>query len=200
MKEMIVFFVILFSLPVTLIAREGDDMQTAEEIIRVMDLKPLPEEGGYYRETYRSDYGTNPANVFDVDADSDRNLSTAIYYLVSAGSFSAIHRIKSDEVFHFYAGDPIEMMQIDAEGNKSNIIMGNNVLEGQVPQVVVPRNGWQALRLVEGGSWALWGTTVAPGFEFEDFEVGTRKQMLQLFPQHEDDIIRFTRESHEKAH
>lgn len=178
----------------------GEGMATAEEIIKAMGLEPLPEEGGYYRETYRSDYGANQARMFGVDADSNRDLSTAIYYLVHTGSFSAIHRIKADEVFHFYAGDPIEMLQIDEEGNKKIITMGSDVLAGQEPQVVVPRNDWQALRLVEGGSWALLGTTVAPGFEFEDFEVGLREQMLELFPQHRDDIIRFTRESHEKAH
>ncbi|MCB0390951.1 MAG: cupin domain-containing protein [Bdellovibrionales bacterium] len=178
----------------------GEGMASAEDIIKAMDLKPLPEEGGYYRETYRSDYGTNPARLFGINADSDRNVSTAIYYLISKGSFSAIHRIKSDEIFHFYAGDPIEMLQIDEQGNKKIIIMGNDVLNGQEPQIVVPRNHWQALRLVEGGSWALMGTTVAPGFEFEDFEVGMREQMLELFPQHREDIIRFTRESHEKAH
>jgi len=181
-------------------AQGGEGMATAEEIIKAMGLEPLPEEGGYYRETYRSDYGANPAQVFGVDAESKRDLSTAIYYLIHAGSFSAIHRIKADEVFHFYAGDAVEMLQIDADGNKQIIKMGSNVLAGEEPQVVVPRNDWQALRLVEGGSWALLGTTVAPGFEFEDFEVGLREQMLELFPQHRDDIIRFTRESHEKAH
>ncbi|MCB0413373.1 MAG: cupin domain-containing protein [Bdellovibrionales bacterium] len=175
-------------------------MATAEDVIRIMDLKPLPEEGGYYRETYRSNYGRNTAQTFGTGGASERDLSTAIYYLVSEGSFSAIHRITSDEIFHFYSGDPIEMLQIDENGKMTITIMGSDVLNGEVPQVVVPRGVWQALRLVDGGKWALLGTTVSPGFEFEDFEVGTRKQMLEAFPQHRENIIRFTRDEHEKAH
>ena len=145
-------------------------MVAAKDIIEAMGLKPLPEEGGFYRETYRSDYGANPARTFGVDADTQRDLCTAIYYLIHTKSFSAIHRIKADEIFHFYAGDPVEMFQIDSKGNKSLTKMGSNVLEGEHPQVIVPRNDWQALKLVDGESWALLGTTVAPGFEFEDFE------------------------------
>lgn len=176
------------------------NMGTAEDVIRVMDLKPLPEEGGYYRETYRSDSGRNPASVLGIEANGMRSISTAIYYLVTANSFSAIHRIKSDEVFHFYAGDPVEMIQIDSAGNLQTFILGSDILAGQRPQIVVPRGVWQALRLVEGGSWGLMGTTVAPGFEFEDFEVGSREEMLEMFPQHSEDIIRFTRAKSEKAH
>ncbi|MCB0411574.1 MAG: cupin domain-containing protein [Bdellovibrionales bacterium] len=198
MKTMTALFIFLIS--GVCFATGGKEMPTAEDIIKAMDLKPLPEEGGYYRETYRSDYGTNSARVFGIDADSDRNISTAIYYLISKGSFSAIHRIKSDEVFHFYAGDPIEMIQIDESGKMEKFIMGPDVLSGQQPQVVVPRGVWQALRLVGDGSWGLLGTTVAPGFEFEDFEVGDRETMLELFPQHSEDIIRYTREPGEKAH
>lgn len=174
-------------------------MPTAQEIIEKLDLKPLPEEGGFYRETYRSDGEGLPATVFGISAETKRTISTAIYYMVTDGSFSAIHRIKSDEVFHFYGGDPIEMIQFDDDGNLTRFIMGHDVMNGQQPQVVVPRGVWQALRLVDGGRWALMGTTVAPGFEFEDFEVGTREQMLELFPQLSDDILRFTRETEDKG-
>lgn len=181
-------------------AMGGGKMPSAEEIIRAMDLKPLPEEGGYYRETYRSDYGSNSGRTFGLETDGQRDLNTAIYYLISEGSFSAIHRITSDEIFHYYTGDPVEMIQIHPDGQLERFIMGPDILEGHQPQVVVPRGSWQALRLVDGGKWCLMGTTVAPGFEFEDFEVGEREDMLKLFPQHESDIIRFTRESGEKAH
>lgn len=173
---------------------------TANEIIEMLDLRPLPEEGGYYRETYRSNIPSVPARTYGINSDTNRNVSTAIYYLVIPESFSALHRVKSDEIFHFYSGDPVEMIQIDQRGNLQRLTLGNDIAAGQSPQVVVPHGVWQALRLKDGGKWALMGTTVAPGFEFEDFEVGERESMLQQFPQHRDDIIRFSREPHEKAH
>ncbi|MBL7557638.1 MAG: cupin domain-containing protein [Bdellovibrionaceae bacterium] len=175
-------------------------MYEANEIIKRLDLKPLPEEGGYYRETYRSNYGDAPAKIFGIDSETNRTISTGIYYLVIPESFSALHRVKSDEMFHFYSGDPVEMIQIDQNGKLTRFTLGSDIFSGQEPQVVVPRGVWQALRLKAGGKWALMGTTVAPGFEFEDFEVGIREAMIQQFPQHQSDIIRFTREPNEKAH
>lgn len=175
-------------------------MVDAKEVIRLLDLKPLPEEGGYYRETYRGTAGHVPARLFGIDSNSSRSISTGIYYLVVPESFSALHRVKSDEMFHFYSGDPVEMIQIDAGGNIQRFTLGTDIFAGQSPQVVVPRGVWQALRLKHGGKWALMGTTVAPGFEFEDFEVGVRETMIQQFPHLSDDIIRFSREPNEKAH
>ena len=173
---------------------------TANEVIKALDLKPLPEEGGYYRETYRSEKINAPATVVGIPSNEQRAISTAIYYLVVPESFSALHRIKSDEVFHFYGGDPVEMIQIDEDGNISRYILGSDVLAGQHPQVVVKRNTWQGLKLQPGGKWALMGTTVSPGFEFADFEVGSREELKKQYPQHCDDILRFTREADEKAH
>jgi predicted cupin superfamily sugar epimerase len=194
MKLSVFITVALMALGFSSNAKGGEYMPSAQEIIEKLDLVPLPEEGGYYRETYRSEGEKLPAKTFGIDAESKRSISTAIYYLVSAESFSAIHRIKSDEVFHYYAGDPVEMIQFDDQGNLSRFILGNDILGGETPQVVVPKGVWQALRLVEGGQWALLGTTVAPGFEFEDFEVGTREKMTELFPHLSNDIQRFTRE------
>lgn len=173
---------------------------TAQEIIKKLDMKPLPEEGGYYRETYRGNAASLPARYFGIDATTDRSVSTAIYYMVIPESFSALHKVKSDEIFHFYGGDPVEMIQIHEDGKLERFTVGNNILAGEQPQVVVRRGVWQALRLKSGGKWALMGTTVAPGFEFEDFEVGYREQLIQEFPQLREDIIRFTREPNEKAH
>ncbi len=172
----------------------------ASDIIRKLDLKPLPEEGGYYRETYRSGVSGLQAQLFGIESNTSRNVCTAIYYLVIPESFSALHRVKSDEIFHFYSGDPVEMIQIDDNGTIERFTIGSDIMNGQVPQVVVRRGVWQALRLKHGGKWSLMGTTVAPGFEFEDFEIGTREMMLQQFPQLRDDIIRFSREPNEKAH
>jgi predicted cupin superfamily sugar epimerase len=175
-------------------------MIDAKDLIAKLDLKPLPEEGGYYRETYRSDSGRVPASAFNIDAQSTRVASTGIYYLVVPESFSALHRVKSDEMFHFYSGDPVEMIQIDEKGNLERFNIGPNIFAGEVPQVLVRRGVWQGLRLKTGGKWALMGTTVAPGFEFEDFEVGIRETLINQFPQLRNDIIRFTREPNEKAH
>lgn len=175
-------------------------MIRAKDIIAKLDLKPLPEEGGYYRETYRGNGVPISARIFGIDSDTTRCTSTGIYYLVVPESFSALHRVKSDEMFHFYSGDPAEMIQISPEGKIEKFILGSNFMNGESPQVLVRRGHWQGLRLRSGGKWALMGTTVAPGFEFEDFEVGHREEMLKLFPQHRNDIIRFTREPNEKAH
>lgn len=168
-------------------------MVTAQDMIKKLDLKPLPGEGGYYRETYRSEVSC--AVLLDLaSAPVNRNVSTAIYYLVTPDSFSTLHRVKSDEIFHFYSGDPVEMIQIDDAGNVTRQVLGSDVLKGEQPQVVVPKGVWQGTRLITGGKWALMGTTVAPGFEFEDFELGERQQMVKLFPQHREYIMKFTRE------
>ena len=175
-------------------------MSTAQDIIKKLDLKPLPEEGGYFRETYRGSQATLPAADYGIDSNSKRDISTAIYYVITKGSFSALHRVKSDEIFHFYSGDPVEMILIDESGRLSRFILGSNIMLGETPQVVVPRGVWQALMLKDGGSWALMGTTVAPGFEFEDFEIGDRESLTAQFPQLRDDIMRFTREPNAKVH
>jgi predicted cupin superfamily sugar epimerase len=175
-------------------------MIEAKELIAKLNLKPLPEEGGYYRETYRSDAGQLQARSFGIESDSNRCISTGIYYLVVPESFSALHRVKSDEMFHFYSGDSVEMIQIDENGKLERFTLGSAVFNGENPQVLVRRGVWQGLRLKPGGKWALMGTTVAPGFEFEDFEVGHREELINQFPQLRNDIIRFTREPSEMTH
>jgi uncharacterized protein len=181
-------------------AQEGKRMATAEEVIKKLNLQPLDGEGGYYKQTYKSDEPVLRPAEMEVQSASSRQLSTAIYYMVVPGNFSALHRLTSVEIFHFYAGDPVEMLQIDPQGKATKFILGPDILRGQTPQVVVPRGSWQGTRLRDGGKWALMGTTVSPGFEYEDFELGAREDLIKAFPQHRDDIIRFTREPHEKAH
>lgn len=170
------------SLPAQAQGQGVNAMVTAEDVIRRLELKPLPEEGGFYRETYRS-------NVFVQSHSGDpipngRVASTAIFYLVTPEDYSALHRITSDEVFHFYAGDPVEMTQVDQNRGLMRITMGSDFMNGNQLQVVVPQGVWQSLRLKEGGKWALLGTTVAPGFEFADFEVASRDQIVEMFPNH----------------
>ena len=101
-----------------------------------------------------------------------RRAGTAIYYLLEPGTFSEMHKLKSDELFHFYAGDPVEQIQLFGSGAGERILLGSDLAAGQRPQVVVRRGVWQGARLVEGGAWALLGCTVTPGFEYADYEEG----------------------------
>ena len=153
----------------------------AEEIIKRLGLEPHPGEGGFYRETYRS------KEIISADAlperyGADRNFGTAIYYMLTPKSFSALHRIKSDEVFHFYLGDPVTMLQIHPDGHAESLFLGPDIMNGQLLQVVVPAGVWQGMYLNKGGNFALMGTTVAPGFDFDDFELADRKALLDKYP------------------
>jgi hypothetical protein len=170
----------------------GGAMATKEEVIRKLRLEPLPGEGGYYRETYRSPLRTSARNV-GIMAEGQRSLGTAIYYLVGEQEFSALHRLKGDEIFHFYSGDPVEMVQISPDGRLKRITMGPDIMNGHQVQVVVPAGTWQGTRLCRGGRWALLGTTMAPGFEFTDFELGNREALLSQYPELSNDIVEFTR-------
>jgi predicted cupin superfamily sugar epimerase len=163
---------------------------TAKAIIKQLNLKPLPDEGGYYRETHR-DAGLIPKSVLLYHS-GPRSYSTSILYLITPESFSKLHAVKSTEVFHFYAGDPVRMVQINHSGTLTNITLSNKLDKGE-PQVVVPSHVWQGTKLVEGGKWALLGCTVSPGFEFDDYMTGKRFDLLQKFPQHAETIRQFTR-------
>lgn len=166
----------------------------AQTVINLLDLVPLPEEGGYYRETYRSEE-TVDRSALHPRYSSDKSYSTAIYYLLPADDISAMHRIKSEEIFHFYAGDPAEMLLIYPDGSHTLITLGNNLEVGEVPQVIVPKGVWQGCRVKRGGEWTLMGTTVAPAFDFEDFELGSRGDLIALYPQCEELIREYTRDT-----
>ncbi len=152
-----------------------------------MNLIPLPEEGGYFRETYRSD------KVVQCDLGLRREC-TAIYYLISPESFSGLHWVDQEEIFHFYAGNSVEMFQIDKDGNGKKIIIGNDIFSGQSPQVIVPGGTWQGTRLLNSNenAWALMGCTVAPGFEYENFHIEDRASLTKKYPHLSEDIKRFT--------
>ncbi|MGZ7130217.1 MAG: cupin domain-containing protein [Halobacteriota archaeon] len=166
-------------------------MINAEKLIKQLGLKPHP-EGGYYRETYRSDemLGTEllPERYID-----DRCFGTAIYYLLTRETFSAIHRLKTDEIYHFYLGDPIELVQLLPDGSGRIVILGNDIMGGTQVQTVVVRGAWHGARLTDGGKYALLGTTVSPGFEFADNEIGDRKELIRSYPSFSDTIIALTR-------
>jgi predicted cupin superfamily sugar epimerase len=156
-------------------------MLTAQQIIAHLRLEPLTIEGGYFRETYRSQLSI-PADALPAEYSGPRNASTAIYYLLTPDTFSVIHRLKSDEVFHFYAGDPVEMLQLWPDGAARRVIIHNDLTAGHEPQLVVPAGVWQGCRLMRGGQWALLGCTVAPGFDYADYEAGNRAELIASYP------------------
>ncbi len=168
-------------------------MLTAEEIISALHLRPHPNEGGYYVETYRSSEEIGE-NSLPPRYQGKRSISTAIYYLLTPESFSSMHRLHTDEIFHFYLGDAVEMLQLQPDGSGKVVRLGSNILGGESPQVMVPRGVWQGSRLVAGGRFALLGTTVAPGFEFSDYETGRRNELLTAYPAYAELIVALTRE------
>lgn len=165
---------------------------TADEIVSILDLKLHPAEGGYFVETHRSDERLGQ-EALPTRYGGPRALGTAIYYLLTPDTFSAMHRLTSDEVFHFYLGDPVEMLHLFPDGSGEVVTLGADLLTGMRPQVVVPRGVWQGSRLVPGGRFALLGTTVAPGFDFADYEHGRRDHLLQAYPAFRDTILALTR-------
>lgn len=167
-------------------------MHTAQEIISLLTLEPHPAEGGYFVETYRSDEQIGQGALSD-RYQSSRSLGTAIYYLLTPETFSAMHRLASDEIFHFYLGDPVEMLHLFPDGSGKVVTLGVDLLQGMRPQVVVPRGVWQGSRLVLGGRFALLGTTVSPGFDFSDYEHARRDDLLQNYPAFRETILALTR-------
>lgn len=155
----------------------------AEQLIARLGLKPLEIEGGYYFETFRSSDKIS-SGCLPNRYRADRCLSTAIYYLLTSETRSKMHRIFSDEIFHFYLGDPVQMLQLNPNGSSNIYYIGSDIMSGQRPQVVVPAGVWEGCVLIDGGEFALMGTTVAPGFEFEEYEHGDRAELTEMFPQH----------------
>lgn len=165
---------------------------TAENIKRLLGLVPHPREGGWYVRTYESHEILSPSSFPDARFAGPRRTGTAIYYLLEPNTFSEMHRLKSDEVFHFYAGDSVEMLQLHPDGAGKIVRIGARMDVGERPQVVAPRNVWQGSRLVAGGRWALLGCTVSPGFEFEDYESGDGEHLAAGWPEHRALILALT--------
>jgi predicted cupin superfamily sugar epimerase len=154
---------------------------TAEEIKRLLQLEAHPREGGYFRQTWKSEEEiplTTPPSRYS----GARAAGTAIYYLLEPSSFSEMHRLISDEVFHFYHGDPVEMLQLWPDGSSRVVRLGSDLANGMLPQSVVPKGVWQGSRLVPGGSVALLGCTVSPGFDYADYETGSRAELVREYP------------------
>jgi predicted cupin superfamily sugar epimerase len=168
-------------------------MLSAQDIIDKLGLKAHPEEGGFYRETYLSTE-IIPVEVLPDRYSSGRAFGTAIYYLLTPETYSRMHRLQSDEIFHFYLGDPVIMLLLHPDGTSREITLGSDISSGQQLQVVIPRNTWQGSCLTSGGGFALMGTTVAPGFDFTDFEAGQKDDLIAQYPQKKGLIIRLTQD------
>jgi predicted cupin superfamily sugar epimerase len=155
---------------------------TANEIKALLNLEPHPIEGGFFRRTY-----TSPGTV--ELARGVRHHGTAIYYLLEPGTFSEMHALDSDEIFHFYLGDPVEMLQLYPDGGFAVFSLGRDLAAGQHVQLVVPAGVWQGTRLIADGKVALLGCTVTPGFDFADYRNASYAELAKKWP-HEAERIR----------
>jgi predicted cupin superfamily sugar epimerase len=156
----------------------------AADLVKKLGLKKHP-EGGYFRETFRSQI-----QVTAPDFSGGRSASTAIYYLLKSGQFSAFHRIKSDELWHLYAGSPLVLYVIDG-GRLDTVTLGRG--KGQEPQAAIRSGCWFSASVAKPRSFSLAGCTVAPGFDFADWEMGKREELLSQYPEHRQAIERYTR-------
>jgi predicted cupin superfamily sugar epimerase len=151
-----------------------DDQSDLARLVEALGLTPHP-EGGFYRETYRTEQ------------------STAIYYLLTADTFSEMHRLDADEIYHFYAGDPVEILRLFPDGKSDVKRLGNYLQGGEIPQLLVPKGVWQGSRVCSDGAYALMGTTMTPGFRFEGYEQGKADDLVLHYPEYETLIKQLTR-------
>jgi uncharacterized protein len=159
---------------------------TTDEIKRLLKLEPHPVEGGWYRRTYTSEVSV--ALLRGV-----RPYGTAIYYLLEEGTFSEMHVLASDEMFHFYLGDPVEMLQLWPSGESKVVMLGQDLQAGQQVQLTVPAGVWQGTRLADGGKFALLGCTVTPGFDFADYRNTSAEELIATWPLEAERIRKLTR-------
>ena len=155
-------------------------MTDADDLIRKLGLRPLGFEGGYFRENVRS--GLSLEGPVSRHFGGPRSLHTAIYYLLAPDSQSLLHRLKADEVYHFYAGDPVDLLLLHSDGTTETVVLGPDLSAGQVPQQLVPAGAWQGGTLRPGGRYALMGTTMSPGFHLDDFELGRYEPLAAQYP------------------
>ncbi len=156
---------------------------TVDRVIKLLGLIPLDFEGGYYRETYRSNEEI-PQKILPERYNSCKSFGTAIYYLLSSELRSVMHRVPTDEIFHFYLGDPVEMLLLYEDRTAEIKYLGTDIENGHYPQVIEPKNTWQGSRMKKGGEFALMGTTLAPGFDFPDLEIGDCESLTKIYPAH----------------
>ena len=157
---------------------------TAREIIEILKLEPLPHEGGHFRQTYLSQDKV-PHEALPVGYEKDMSYGTAIYALLTTSDFSAMHILDSDEIYHFYEGDPLELLLLYPDGHGEICVLGTDLSTGMRPQKLAPKGVWQGSRPVSGGpnGYSLVGTTMAPAFEWDNFRLGKREELLKKYPE-----------------
>ena len=164
-----------------------------EKLKSQLQLEAHP-EGGFYKETYRSKGHIAQAHLGE-PFEGDRNYSTGIYFLLTAGNFSAFHKIHQDEMWHFYDGFPIRLHVITPSGTYFSQLIGRNINQGELPQFVVEAECWFASEVAHEQPYSLVGCTVSPGFDFRDFEMAKRGELIEKFPNHKEIIKRLTRDN-----
>jgi len=167
-------------------------MTEIDKIIKKLQLKPHP-EGGYFKEVYRSKGFINKRSL-PSEFSGKRNYSTSIYFMLTSDDFSAFHRINQDEIWHFYKGSPIKLHLISDKGEYSNVIIGNNLEREETLQYIVFAKYWFAAEVINKNDYSLVGCTVSPGFDFNDFLLPKREQLVALFPKHKNIITKLTSE------
>jgi predicted cupin superfamily sugar epimerase len=160
---------------------------TANEIKEMLNLEPHPIEGGYFRRTYTA------GRTVELEHGGCRSMGSAIYYLLEAGTFSELHVLDSDEIFHFYMGYPVEMLQLYPDGRSAVFILGPDLAAGQHVQLVVPAGIWQGTHLIGNGKVALLGCTVTPGFDYADYRNGSYAELSSKWPDQADRIRALTK-------
>lgn len=166
-------------------------MKSARYWIDHLDLQKHP-EGGFFKEVYRCDETLSEAHLPE-RYQGDRCFSTAIYFLITANDHSKFHRIKSDEIWHFYEGDPLDLYVLnDNSGEVDQSRLGRDPEDGQQMQLLLPKNRWFGAKIAGAGNYSLVGCTVAPGFDFADFEMADRQELITTFPQHQKIINMLT--------
>lgn len=166
-------------------------MKSAEYWIKALNLQPHP-EGGFYKETYKSNERFQSSSLPSRYNDS-RPFGTSIIFLITSQNFSSFHQLKSDEVWHFYDGSALALYLISNEGKLETHVLGKNVDRGESLQVLMPHSHWFAGEVAQPESYALVGCTVFPGFEYDDLILGSKKTLCEKYPKHRALITRLTR-------
>ena len=164
---------------------------TAEQIIKRFKMQPLRQEGGFFIETYRA-AEVLKKEILPAGVSGDRNISSVILYLLTAKTVSLMHRLKYDEMFHFYLGNPVTMLQLHPDGSSEIVTLGHDILSEQNVQVLVPKGTWQGAFIQPGGKFSLMGCSIAPGFDEADFEIGDRETLLAKYPDMQELILHLT--------
>ncbi len=162
---------------------------TSEELIAKLELEPLPLEGGFYRQTYVCPEKI-PTAALPGRYEQDMPFGTAIYAVLTDVDFSAMHILDTDEVYHFYGGDPLEMLLLHPDGSGEIFLLGNDIEAGMRPQKVVPKDVWQGSFPAPNGvhGYSFIGTTMAPSFEWDHFKLGGKEELIEKYPQFREPI------------